>query len=309
MAVAPETVAAIALPPREAIGFLAQKVNATTTHWTDVWRTGHSRAFMVAGAATDALVRDFRDAVTRAIEQGRTPADFRRDFDAIVARNGWVHNGSAAWRANLIYDVNLSMAYSAGRWAQQTKPEVLAAFPYLQYQHSGAEHPRLQHLAWNGLVLRADDAWWQTHYPPNGWRCGCRARSRSARDLARMGKATPDAAPRVTTREWTNPRTGERSQVPQGIDPGFDYNPGAAWQGNTLPVIPGAATRTPPAGWTPDPPPIPAAPAVAPAVPDEAAQRANVLRLLRRLAGKAAADRLANAPLADLRAALRRAAG
>jgi hypothetical protein len=55
--------------------------------------------------------------------------------------------------------------------------------------------------------------------------------------------------------------------------------------------------------------PAPAAPAVAPAVPDEAAQRANVLRLLRRLAGKAAADRLANAPLADLRAALRRAAG
>lgn len=307
MAVARETVRGVSLPPREAIAFLAQKTNVTTTHWTDVWRTAHSRAFMVAGAATDALVQDFRTEVARAIEQGTTPAEFRKNFDAIVKRHGWQHHGSAAWRSNLIYDVNLSMAYSAGRWDQQTRPANLAAFPFLEYQHSGAEHPRLQHKAWDGLVLRADDAWWQTHYPPNGWRCGCRARSRSARDLARMGKTAPDATPRIETREWTNPRTGERSQVPAGIDPGFDYNPGAAWRGNALPAIPGTATLTPPPGWAPPPPPIP--PALPPGAPpaDDAVARRNILALLRRLVGRAEAAQLAEAPIDTLRAVLRRA--
>lgn len=325
MAVARETVSAISLPPREAIQFFAQKTNVTTEHWTDVWRTGHSRAFMVAGANTTALVQDFRDAVTKAIEQGTTLAEFRGDFDRIVARNGWQYNGKRGWRSELIYDTNLAMAYSAGRWARQTDPDVLAAFPYLQYVHSGAEHPRLQHQAWDGLVLRADDPWWSTHYPPNGWRCGCRARSRSARDLARQGKAAPDTAPAVQTRPWTNPRTGETSQVPEGIDPGFDYNPGGAWQGGRLPEIPGTATLTPPPGWMPAPPSIPparpaaagASGAGAGAAPDTpgtaatppGASRTDLLALVRRLLGARIAREAANASVEDLRAMIGRAAG
>ena len=277
MGVAPETVAATSLPPREAISFFAGKLNTATTHWTDLWRDAHSRGFMVAGAATEALVGDFRDAVTKALEQGTTLAEFRADFDGIVSRHGWLHNGSAAWRSRLIYDVNLSMAYSAGRWDQQTRPENLAAFPYLQYVHSGAAHPRKQHLAWNGLTLRADDPWWSTHYPPNGWRCGCRARSRSGRDLARQGKTGPDAAPAVEMRSWTNPRTGETNQVPEGIDPGFDYNPGAAWKRNALPPIPTNASFTPPPGWMPEPPPIPA-PSSRPAAAQPARIRTEVVR-------------------------------
>jgi hypothetical protein len=36
------------------------------------------------------------------------------------------------------------------------------------------------------------------------------------------------ADPIITTREWTNRRTGEVMDVPTGIDPGWDYNPGKA---------------------------------------------------------------------------------
>lgn len=248
--------AAGGLPFREAIAYFAGKLNTTTTHWTDVWRTAHARAFMVAGAATEALVADFREEVTRAIEQGTTLAEFRQGFDEIVRRHGWVHNGSAGWRSRIIYETNLSMAYSAGRYAQQSDPAALAAFPYWQYVHSGARHPRRQHQAWNGLVLRADDAFWQTHYPPNGWRCGCRVRPLSARGLARQGRDGADPSPTIEYRDWTNPRTGETSRVPLGIDPGFDYAPGAAWRGQAA-IPEGAVLRPPPGRW---PPPAPALP-------------------------------------------------
>jgi hypothetical protein len=235
------SIQAVGLPFQEAIDYFKAKVPVHSAHWTDVWRTAHARSFMVAGAASDALLSDFQTAVDKAIRQGTGLAEFRRDFDTIVARHGWVHNGSASWRARVIYETNLNSAYAAGRWAQQTDPDVLAAYPYLEYVHSGSRHPRLQHLAWNGLTLRADDGFWETHYPPNGWRCGCRARSVSEGGLRAMGKGKPDAAPKYETRAWRNPHTGAVHQVPVGIDPGFDWNPGIAWQ-NGMKGVPVAAS-------------------------------------------------------------------
>ncbi|MHB1350107.1 MAG: hypothetical protein ACYCYR_09565 [Desulfobulbaceae bacterium] len=35
-------------------------------------------------------------------------------------------------------------------------------------------------------------------------------------------------APPAEYYEWTNKKTGEMHMVPKGIDPGFDYNPGAS---------------------------------------------------------------------------------
>ena len=95
----------------------------------------------------------------------------------------------------------------------------------------------MQHLAWNGLVLRADDPFWHSHFPPNGWGCNCGVRPVSGRGLARMGKSGPDQAPPIATREWRDPK-GRVHHVPIGIDPGFDYNPGMAWQagGEAIPV-------------------------------------------------------------------------
>jgi hypothetical protein len=255
----PSTIEAIGLPFKEAIGFLGAKANVTSEHWTDVWRTAHTRSFMVAGAATQAIVADFRAEVMRAIEQGTSLQDFRRGFDGIVAKHGWSHTGTPGWRARIIYETNLSTAYSAGRYAQMTEPGTLAVYPYWQYVHSGAQHPRQQHKTWDGLTLRADDAFWKTHYPPNGWRCGCRVRPVSARGMARQGRPGVDQAPPVVTRAWTNPRTGQVHQVPEGIDPGFDYSPGEAW--TQAPELPGnAALRIPP---LPAPPPIAASPAMA----------------------------------------------
>lgn len=221
------------LPFAEQIAFFRRKLNLPTASWMDVWEAAHDHAFMVAGANRMDLVQDFRDAVDAAIANGETLQQFRKRFDAIVTKYGWDYNGGRNWRSRVIYETNLRTSYAAGRWTQlqQIKQRV----PYWEYVHADGElHPRPMHLAWNGLVLSADDPWWHTHFPPGGWGCQCTVRGRSKRDLADMGKSGPDTAPPVEMQPVT---IGQRSpggprvvETPAGIDPGFGYAPGQdAW--------------------------------------------------------------------------------
>lgn len=223
------------LPFQEQIDFFRGKVNIPTKRWTDLQKGMHARGFMVAGANRDDLLADFRAAVDKAITGESTLVDFRRDFDSIVSRHGWSYNGSPGWRSKVIYSTNVRTSYMAGRYAQLTDPDLIKSRPYWLYNHSDSVvHPRPLHVSWDGLVLTRDDPWWETHYPPNGWGCKCRVHAVSRGDLRRMGKAGPDKAPDNGTYTWTDPATGEVHQVPNGIDPGWDYNVGTAAFGQRI---------------------------------------------------------------------------
>lgn len=224
------------LPFGEQIEFFRGKLNLPTASWTDIFDGQHARAFVVAGAMKDDLLTDLRGAVDKVIADGATLEDFRKDFDALVQRHGWVYNGGRNWRTRVIYHTNLRQSYNTGRWHQMQ--QVTRTRPYWRYRHSPfQEHPRLQHVAWDGLVLRHDAAFWSTHYPQNAWGCDCSVETLSARDLARLGKDGPDPAPEIEYEERTvgvrgpNPRT---VRVPKGIDPGFGYSPGEAAYGKPL---------------------------------------------------------------------------
>lgn len=144
-------VSAFSVAPVEAIDFMRRKLDVPTWAWTDLWQQQHSVAFSVAGATTNALVEDFHDAVNKAIADGTTLEDFRRDFDRIVEDHGWSYNGSRNWRSAVVFDTNISMAYSAGRWEQIQR--VKSRRPYLMYKHlPGQQNPRPEHEEWHGLV-------------------------------------------------------------------------------------------------------------------------------------------------------------
>jgi hypothetical protein len=181
--------------------YFRQKLNLPTLRWDDLWQGQHARAFVVAGATRDALLKDLREAVRAAIEDGIAFETFRKQFEEIVARNKWTGwtgestDAGRAWRARIIYKTNLRTSHAAGRYRQMTDPAVVAHMPYWQYRHNTLINPREEHQGWNGLVLRWDDPWWQTHYPPNGWGCNCDVRPLSERQLRKLGKTKPDAAP------------------------------------------------------------------------------------------------------------------
>lgn len=233
------------LPFREAIDFYRGKLQLPSAGWTDLWQQQHSHAFVVAGANHDALVEDFYNAVQDAQTKGSGYAEFRTRFDEITAKHGWAHNGTPGWRSKVIYDTNITQAYNAGRWQQMQ--EVKHLRPYWEYRHTPGEHPRLTHLAWDGLILPADDPWWSTHFPQNGWGCKCRVNSLSRVEASRKwdaaGKAGPDQAPEIEWEEKTVGKNGSQPRtvrVPKGIDPGFAYNPGQAWlDPHTVPPLTG----------------------------------------------------------------------
>lgn len=199
----------------EARTYFERKLNLPTARWDELWQAQHAQAFTVAGATKADLLEDLRKAVQAAIGEGETIADFRARFDEIVAKHGWTGwTGSEtparkAWRTSVIYHTNLRTSYQAGRW------ETLKGFPYLKYIHNTVGNPRQQHLQWNGLVLRADDPWWKTNYPPNGWGCRCTVTGVSAARLRVMGKSGPDATPQALPGdpppEWAY-HVGEASQ-------------------------------------------------------------------------------------------------
>lgn len=214
------------LPFLEALAFFRAKLNLPTKRWDDLLGAAHDRAFVVAGALQADLLNDLREAVDKAIAQGTTIETFRKDFDAIVKARGWTGwtgqgtKAGEAWRTRVIYDTNLFTSYSAGRYEQMK--EVTKTRPYWRYRHSPASlDPRPEHVAWDGIILRHDDPWWLSHSAPNGWGCKCYIETLSERDLKQQGKAvTPHGQ---IPHNGIDPKTG----LPQGIDRGWDYQPGA----------------------------------------------------------------------------------
>lgn len=202
-----------------------------SVNYATVRGAAHDQAFVSAGAHRADLVADLFAVVRQAIRDGLTLEEFRKDYYAVLDNYGWEPSGGRAWRAQVIYRTNLRTSYAAGRYAQLQA--VKATRPYWGYHHSDAvEHPRELHLEWDGLKIHADNPWWETHYPPSGFGCECYVTAYSLDEVLATpkkdgGKRTgPDEPP--TERMRNISFHGETVQVPEGIDPGWNYAPGRA---------------------------------------------------------------------------------
>lgn len=243
------------LPPDEAIRWFQQKGYALTFDWRDQWAAAHARAFTVAKATQLDVLADLREAVDRAIREGRSLGQFRKELRPTLQSKGWwgekevdalgpdgrpilgpdgkperrvVQLGSSR-RLQTIYATNLRQAQAAGRWERFERTK--AARPYGRYVCTMDGRERAEHRAWHDTILPLDHPWWATHAPPNGWGCRCKMQQLSERDLERYGLKVSEAAPSSPMQPYVNERTGETVMVPKGIDPGFNYNPGQVPRG------------------------------------------------------------------------------
>jgi SPP1 gp7 family putative phage head morphogenesis protein len=252
-----------ALPFAEAVAFFRAKGKRLepTFAWQDFKHEDHSTAFTVAKSTGFDILNDLQQSLADSLANGTLEKDWQRQIIPILQAKGWwgrqamedpltgetkmVQLGSLR-RLHVIFDTNLRTANAAGRWAQIARSADLA--PFLRYSAVLDSRTRPLHREWNGTVLRWDHPWWNTHFPPNGWFCRCTVTQMSNLDLKRFGLTESDAPPADPTpaRRYVNPRTGEVSEVPAGIDPGFAYNPGRA-----PPAPAPSAPNTPPSGGAP----------------------------------------------------------
>ncbi len=252
------------LPPAEAISYLKGKGFTFSWDWQDVWQEAHTKAFTVAKALRLDVLQDIHAELVKAKETGTTFRDFKKNLQPMLEAKGWwgrqlVGDGQGGaesvqlgspWRLKTIFETNMQTAFEAGNYKQNL--ENASDRPYWMYSAVGDKRTRPAHNALNGLVFRYDDPFWQTHHPPNGFRCRCSVRAldgdgyqaklkagevalRSTTGLnptatladqeRLISKRTGEMAP-VTVLKTTDRLGGKLTMSP---DVGWNYNPGRAW--------------------------------------------------------------------------------
>ncbi len=171
------------LPPEQAVKYFESKGMAITWGWRDMAAAAHARAFTVAGVTKLDVLEDIRTELQRAMNEGRTYADFKRDLIPLLQKKGWwgklaqtdmetgeMHGkGLTPRRLETIFRTNLQSSYMAGRYQAQLAD--VDNRPWWMYVAIMDNRTRPQHSSLNGRVFRYDDPFWQKFYPPNGYNC------------------------------------------------------------------------------------------------------------------------------------------
>lgn len=250
------------LKPEEAIRYLEKRGKnfVYSWDWHEVWKEKHTEAFTVAKVMKADILQDIHDALQEANENGSTYRDFANNLKPLLKAKGWwgevvnEQTGEVAtvgpYRLRTIFDVNIQTGYMAGHYQQNM--QVAASRPWWRYVAVMDRRTRPSHAALNGLAFRYDDPFWDTHHPPNGWRCRCHIQTQDDEGLAELVKAG-EAARRSTDgknadatmtdvekplnrQEMTQVRSVstralDGSKVSMAPDAGWDYNPGKrSWQ-------------------------------------------------------------------------------
>lgn len=234
--------------PKDAIAaFTDRGLLQPTFRWQDVWQHEHDSRFAVAGVQREDVLAIFRKALEAKFAEGTSLREFVKTVRPALAAQGFWGDVEVTdpttgekritkfddKRLRLIFDTNVRQSYMAGK-----RRSILLHNPkqLVCYLTQNDAYVRPQHAAWHNIVLPADDPWWDTHWPLNGWGCRCDVQPINQRSIDRLRpvlKARGEAdfkyeAPPIQWLPYVNPYTGEVKAVPRGIDPGFGHAPGAA---------------------------------------------------------------------------------
>lgn len=242
------------LIPRQALEYIRNKKLRPAFSYKDVWNEEHATAFTVAKAMQLDVLSDIKGAVEKAIENGTTFEQFKKELKPTLMQKGWwgkkkmtdpltgetiaAQLGSDR-HLKTIYSTNLRSAYQKGQYDRTMESDL---HPYLMYRIGPSLRHREQHVRWNNLIRPKDDPIWNYIFPPNGYGCKCytvavtEARKQKyecdgvpaydpgARKTVRVPVHTE--APKMTYKVYENVRKGIIERIPAGITPGFNWNQG-----------------------------------------------------------------------------------
>lgn len=212
------------LPFEEAKAFWANKVQLGPGEFKKLTDEAKLAAFSVTGIAKGDELATVYNAMGRALADGIPFSQFKADCASIFERRGWT--GLRAWRVDNIFRTNIQTAYNVGRYKQMEA--VKDAFPYWMYDAVNDSRTRPTHRAMDGKVYPAGHPFWDTWYPPNGFRCRCSVQPLTAGQVARRGL-------KIETEDLTGTPLlppGGTNPIQLLPDPGFSHHPGkTVWGG------------------------------------------------------------------------------
>lgn len=247
--------------PQKALEYIKQKKLKPAFSYKDVWNEEHITSFTVAKVMQIDILKDMKDAVEKAIANGETLSQFKKNLLPTLYQKGWSGKQiikddktgedvevyiDAPHRLKTIYETNLRSAYMKGRFDRSYESET---HPYLMYRVGPSKVHRPEHLAFDGLILDKNDNFWLSHNPPNGWGCKCYTVAVSKARKERYEKegipgdcpleaSNPESmpltikikaktvSPKISYKTYINKRNGTVSKVPSGVDPSFNFNQG-----------------------------------------------------------------------------------
>lgn len=212
-----------ALKYKDAVAFWQNKVKLSPGEYRKLSDEAKTKAFAIAGIAKGDELETVFNALGQAVEGNINFEDFKKQCGDIFSKRGWT--GVSAWRVDNIFRTNVQAAYMAGRWKQVRAASGLR--PYGQYSAVNDSRTRPTHTAAHGMVYPLDHAFWDTWWPPNGFRCRCNVKTLSKRQVEQRGikVKTDDMTGKLV--EPVDPETG--SKMPARLlmpDPGFMLHPG-----------------------------------------------------------------------------------
>lgn len=238
---------AATLEPALAVDYFRAKGYDITWNWQEANAASHAKAFTVAKAARLDILETLRAETERAISQGITEHEFKKNLTPRLQEQGWwgkqvivdsdggaemVQMGSPS-RLSTIYRTNVATAYQAGRYQQQLAS--VETHPYWQYIAILDGRTRKSHAAMHGRVFRYDDPIWDKLYPPNDWGCRCRVRALTEAQVKRMGLTVESSTGALRT---------------QQVESGVDKRTGEVYESETTTFSRGGQSMTTGAGWS-----------------------------------------------------------
>lgn len=181
------------LAPEAAVDFIRAKVPLRKDEWLELDKAARDRAFTVAHLTQLDQIADVWRAIDRAISQGSSLEDFKKDArEAMTA--AWGEDGPIY---ATVFLTNTLGAYAAGREAQIRSPDAMEARPYAQYVTAEDEDVCPICGPLDGLVLPVDDPAWEGCSPLMHQRCRCEKDTLSQEEAEAAGIDTKETIPDV----------------------------------------------------------------------------------------------------------------
>ena len=129
----PELKTLFKLAPAIAIKYFKSKQKKLTWDWYELWQNAHRKTFTVAKAMREDILDDIRASVEKALVEGKTFQDFKKELKPVLQKKGWwgeqiiVDSQGVAekvqlvstYRLKTIYSVNMQTDYQTGRYKTQ----------------------------------------------------------------------------------------------------------------------------------------------------------------------------------------------